>query len=362
MVMLYALLLIPFLHADNFGQLGPHGMHANKLFNPQNWIAIVGDSGVTGAASRPDIEPTLMNLAGHMMGFIKNTKDRVSALEPLTRVPYSRAEYRAAGNPVSVLLLNMISNLALRLDTGENGFGYQVGRKLGVEPSDIVLVGQDGVLVSTIGAQFGRIFEMQTKTLPPVVLLSFTANDLCDVRIFERPVAETAAAFTASLKKTWIEAKPYLKAHAHGTKILVLAPFDVANVITNTGILSQKTNVEGQGEITCGQLRHGDTSFTIGSWFVLRMLNLMCPSVTQTHVQDVEHLERLRQVQAAFGQAWQEQIAQLNSQFGESGISWKYVDSVREFQFSEGDVGNDCFHPSAQGHAKIAELVLRELQ
>ena len=48
----------------------PAALHAQTptLSDPNHWLAIVGDSGVTGAASSPDIEPTLPNLTGQIWG------------------------------------------------------------------------------------------------------------------------------------------------------------------------------------------------------------------------------------------------------------------------------------------------------
>jgi hypothetical protein len=372
---LIALLISSANVSADVGRLGPHGLQGSKLTNPDRWMAIVGDSGVTGAASSVNIEPTIANLLGLMVNFATEPrvqsevpklsefpapeKFQLSQIDPLTRVPYSTAEFIREGDFVNRWLLNMTSKLQLRLDVPEHAFGYLVGRGLGIKSSDIVLVGQDGVMVETIPAQFSRIYEMQTKTLPPLILLSFTANDLCDERVIDEPFAKWAGRFKANLGEAWIQAEPFLKAHPHGTHIVVLAPFDVVNVITNPEILAQTTNVEGQGQISCGQLRHGDTHFSVGAWFVMRMLNLMCPSVTQTHPEDADRLLRLRNLQQAFGEAWKEQINELNAQFGAKGLRWTYLENVRDLRLTTGDVGNDCFHPSVRGHAKLAELILQ---
>lgn len=324
-------------------------------------MAIVGDSGVTGAASSARIEATVSNLGSLFMSFLREDRGYSQSKEPLTRVMFSGEEYKIAGNRFKVLLMNLGAKLALRLDVPENSFGYIVGRKLGIPARDIVLVGQDGVMVETIPHQFARIFEMRTSTLPPNVLLSYTANDLCDVRIFEQPLEVTADKFKDSLKMAWERAAPYMKAHRKGTRIFVLAPFDIVNLITNPDVLAQKVNVEGQGEITCGQLRHGEHTLTFGAWFMLRTLNLMCPSVTQTHLEDSENLARLRDVQNAFSEAWRAQIDQLNLEYNSKEIKFQYVEATRTLPFATGDLGNDCFHPSAQGHKKIAESVLAEV-
>lgn len=353
-------LAMPRVHAQIAGRLGPNGMFGNTLSNPDRWLAIVGDSGVTGAASAPDLEPTFPKLMALLLNFLTDARvPRYSLehVEPLTRVPYSRAEYKAAS---SALLLNEGAKLSLRLDVPEQSFGYLVGRAMGVPARDIVLVAQDGVKVETIAAQFGRIFEMKTQTLPPYVLLSYTANDLCDEHVFDRPASEWIAGFKDSLAKTWKEAEPYLKPHPRGTTIVVLAPLDVVNVITNPDILAQKVEFESQGEVSCGDLRRGEAGFSLSEWLILRMLNLMCPSVTSTHPEDSSRLARLREVQEGFGEAWRAQIAALNQQHAGSGLTWRYLEDVRSLHFTTGDVGHDCFHPSAQGHKKIADLILSE--
>ena len=155
---------------------------------------------------------------------------------------------------------------------------------------------------------------------------------------------------------------PSVNGHPRGTHIVVLAPLDVVGVITNPEILAQKVNVEGQGTITCGQLRRGEVRTPgVSAWLVLRMLNLMCPSVTATHPGDVAHLAHLRAVQQAFSSAWKDQIDRLNSHHQKRGLTWSYLESVRDVHFSTGDVSHDCFHPSARGHEKLAQVVLRSL-
>jgi len=343
-------------------------------------MAIVGDSGTTGAASSPNLEPMFGNIWDHFWSAVRNPRVQTElpllaefpaserwhfdSVQPLTRVPYSRQEYEDEGNFVSRFFLNQSVKVFSKLDVPEHAFGYMVGRGLGIKPSDIVLVGQDGVMVETIPAQFGRIYEMKTKTLPPLVLVSYTANDLCDERVIDEPLEKWAGRFKANLGEAWIAAEPYLKAHPRGTHIVVLAPLDVVNVITNPEVLSQTTNVEGEGQMTCAEVRRGLTSWAPTAWIVSRMLTRMCPSVTETHVNDTERLTRLKDLQLAFNEAWKSEIQELNAQYASKNIRWSYLESARDLHFAKGDVGNDCFHPSVRGHAKLADLILQsgELQ
>jgi hypothetical protein len=77
-------------HAQIAGQLGPNGMFGSTLSNPDNWLAVVGDSGVTGAASAPDIEPTMPKLLKLFFDFLTDAhvpRYSLAHVEPLTRVP-----------------------------------------------------------------------------------------------------------------------------------------------------------------------------------------------------------------------------------------------------------------------------------
>ncbi len=364
-----------YIWALGSGRLGPYGLFGNQLANKDHWLAIVGDSGVTGAASSSALEAkaeTLLSLFLHtvngtphaaqlplLQDFPTPQRFGIEQIEPLTRVPYSRKEYDLANGRLGILLLNLGARLSQKLDVHENSFGYMIGRALSIQSRDIVLVGQDGVGIQSIPAQFARIYEMQTQTLPPLILVSFTANDFCDASVFKNSLQKTTLEFKTSLARAWQETEPYLKAHPLGTRIVVLAPLDVVQVVTNPQVLAQRVEVEGQGQITCGQLRNGNNKLTIASWLVLRTLNLMCPSVTQALNQNQEHLRFLRQIQMEFSAIWKKQVEFLNAQHSPPALQWEYLEDIRSLVYSDGDVSNDCFHPSARGHAKLADFILK---
>lgn len=345
--------------------LEPIGLQGRVLTDTDHWLALVGDSGITGAASATDINATVENLWGHVSQIhrpIAELRQMPKVVDPLTRVLYSKNEFLNAGWWLGPWLLNVGAKLALTLDTHEHSFGYRVGRALGVRSEDIVLVGQDGVRIDTIAQQLERVFEMQTSTLPPLILLSYTANDMCDVRVLTDPLDVWVERFRGALEKTWLDAEPFLRAHARGTKIMVLSPLNLDNVILNTSILKQKILVEGQGQITCEEVRTATPQFSPGPWLILRILNLMCPSVTSTIRDQGDRVQRLQDLQRGFIAAWRQEIKSLNSKYKDRGIEWVFLDEVFNLQFTTGDVGHDCFHPSAAGHAKIADLILRKLK
>lgn len=346
------------------------------LKNPSHWMAIVGDSGVTGAASDLRIEPNAWNLFGHVLTFALNSRmtanvppledfpnpERfgIDRVEPLTRVLYSPREFveaKVKGDGY-VRELNLAAKAALALDVAEHGAGYMIGRALKMSGRDIVLVGQDGKRVEAIPIQFERIFAMQTETLPPLVLVHFTANDFCDERIFSESVEARRSQFARSLGEAWAKTEPFLKPHPLGTRIVVFPPLEVANVLTNQRLLSQKVYLQGQGETSCRQIREGAALDGFKSAALVHALSKMCASVLRTRPSDSDRIQRIREIQRAFDGVWKTQIDRLNVQYAGLNLSWHYPDSARSLKGEAGDLANDCFHPGVRGHARYAEVLM----
>ena len=334
------------------------------LRDPDHWIAIVGDSGVTGAASDPELSANVFTLLGRM-GAIGLSQGVASALDvgagTTNRILYSSRELREAADKGKTLELRTQALGAAAVDRVENAFGFTVARELGVNAGDVVVVGQDGKRVSSIPTQLERIYEVGTTTLPPLVLMSYTANDFCDLDVFEETVAQRQAAFEASLATAWERARPFLRAHPRGTDIVVLAPLEVANVLTNDDLLAQEIPLGVFGKVTCREMRESTFEDSMVANLIARKLTGMCPAVLGTRPGDTSRLQRLRDVQEAFNQTWKRRIAELNRAHAGEGLRWTYVEGTRAIEFGRGDVANECFHPSAQGHAKIAAEVMRAL-
>ncbi len=177
----------------------PVGSPPIYISNPDHWMAIVGDSAATGAVSSPKLKPKLSNLLPKALRVLTIGGDVVprlkyipnpekynlsSPLERVSRPTYSAADYLDALADNNVAELNRNARAARVIDTPEYSFGYFVGRSLGIKGSDIVMTAQDGQRVDSIAKQFRRIYELYQSTLPPLILISFTANDLCDEGIF----------------------------------------------------------------------------------------------------------------------------------------------------------------------------------
>lgn len=346
-----------------------------EISDPNNWMAIMGDSGATGAASSENLHGTILNLLATALELVTETKMtsdappladfpspkrfHLSGIEPMSRVFYSRSEFDKAKMKDEVMELNMDARRSLTLDIQEHGFGYMVGRTLGMSPQDIVLVGEDGKRVSSIATQFERIFEMKTETLPPIIFIFYTANDFCDSKIFEETVEARSARFRRSLDETWKSAEPFLIAHPNGTRIVVLSALEVTNVLTNSEILEQKVQFQGHDEVTCGQIRRHELSDEYMSAVLDRALIGMCPSVLDTKPTDIDRLYKIRAIQDEFSEQWKSKVEELNRTHEDRNLKWIYLEGLRNLHFTTGDVAHDCFHPSVRGHAKIADYILR---
>ena len=337
-----------------------------RLIDPANWVGVIGDSGVTGAASSPELSANVFTLLNGVRWLLYNDQRLTGYLPPgteaVTRVVYSQREFEEAQAKDDLISLNGGAHLSMFADVPEHAFPYVLAREMGVAASDVVVAAQDGKRVSAIPTQLERLFEMDTATLPPLVFVSFTANDFCDLKIFDEAVEERARRFRKNLNAAWAESKPFLRAHPNGTRFVVTAPLEVANVLANPSILAQEVPLGTFGTVTCEQMRRGDVPYGPLAGLAARKLSNMCPAVLGTRPDDVVRIQRLRDVQNAFNQVWKDQITALNRAYANENISWTYLEGARAIEFAAGDVSNECFHPSAAGHAKIAAYVRRHLR
>lgn len=360
MLHLLTALLTVTASAQTLEKLGPYGTNADRIKDPNKWIAVIGDSVTTAAASGDGIQATIPSLRNVFSDFFSSQRFAATRAvkESPTRIFYSAAEFDTVAW-YSKILKNFAAKAALRLDSPESSFAFRVGRSWGVHPSDIVLVGQDGAQVSGIPWQLARIFEMKLKVLPPVVIVSYTANDLCDVEIFNQPLEDVLAQFEVKLSRAWSQSAKFLRPSEGGTDFIVLAPLDVTQLITNGEIQTKSISFEGKGTVTCQDVHNGIGAEGLGGWFMERTLGLMCPSVTTTTVRDDLRIQRIRNVQEGMIEIWKKQINLLNAEYNAKKINFAWVESPRDLTFTADDMAPDCFHPSAKGHERIANEVLK---
>jgi hypothetical protein len=342
------------------------------------WMAIIGDSTVTGAATNPSLEPYFLNLLDFVFRIDLIYPDSIAAYENypsplefhiapgpiprLHRITYSKREYgeaQAKGNG-ALIDLRGGSKLSRALDTAEYSFGYLIGRGLGVPANKIVLVAQDGKKITSMADQVERIFDTGSPTLPPILLISYGLNDICH----PNDVAEEVSKFKARFKQTVFEQVSNLVAKApdsNGTTVMISAPLDATNLMDNEELLSQKISFQSDlvfhQEITCKDLR--DKTFADRSDQEVKMRQILiseCRGLRGPTPDMAGRVRKVRELQNAQMEAWREVIESLQTKA--PGFHLIFADSIRKIHFASGDLANDCFHPSIAAHTKIARQFL----
>lgn len=343
---------------------------ATKISNPDQWMAIVGDSGATGAVASPRLKPKLEDLGKFIFDDsqsdarkedipsaekYKITEDRPA---PLSRVLYSNQELSKMDSKEA----GAAEKATQKLDISQYSWGYLTGRQMGIMAKDIVMVAQDGTRVDSLATQFQRIKDVNPANLPPYILISYNANDLCDESVLTANVDETIGKYEKTVREQMEKALGDTKAHKNKTRIVVLAPLDVANVITNPNILAQKIDFEGKGEIECRTLREGKGMEGALTAETRNKLLGMCKAVLDTKPDDQPRIQRLTDLSQGFSTAWSKLVGEFNQKYGARGFQFEFMDTIRKIDFQTGDVANECFHPSAKAHAKIADQLIPFLE
>ncbi len=362
------------LYADySFGSNDRTTENKQTAKSDEFWMAIVGDSSTTGAAADPSFIASWTRFKQKSFVFIlrgkttSNTPDYsvypsplefniTNPVQPLNRVMLSKEELEYERSEGSVFMKDLESKGSKLIDTPEYAFGYMVGRALNVNPNHIVTTGQDGKQFDTLEQQLKRIFEVGTKTLPPLVLVSYVANDFCHPDFFDRPVDYFRNMFEQRVRDQMQKAAKF-PPHPQGTKIVIVAPVDVANVLTNHELLQQKIFFEGAGQITCEALRKGETPKMWWSESMRKALIGECRGVLSPSDHPEQHIQRVRDLQYVQDEILKNAVDEFNKT-APQGLSAIYASSTKDIQFKAGDLANDCFHPSVSGHTRIARQLL----
>lgn len=336
-------------------------------FNGDDWMAVLGDSSITGAAAHPSLQATWpvfgeiardliwrtmpeQHLAPNLADYLEPKHFGVHVPLEVTRVFYAPEE--AAELPLP--LLNAQIKAALKLDNEEYSFAYLVGRRLGYEGRRIVFAAQDGAQVNQLGPQLRRLRAIGAKTLPPLALVSFVANDMCDPERFAEPTAEFGARFRETVRAQFAELAK-MPPHAGGTRVVYVAPLDLANILSNEALLAQQVHVDVD-LVRCGDLRAGNA---VSSWLgkpIAKILAGECPALLGPG-DPKERLEKVRALQAEQVRILAEETAAF-AKIAPPTLKLDLARSPREATFQTGDLAGDCFHPSLGGHTRIANALL----
>lgn len=380
MTIVTAISLLPITaQAYGSGHDASLSIETKRRVTPQEgeiWMAIVGDSSVNGAAAHESYQASLVNLAGHALSFLMESRPTeltptyTRYLDPeffniqpdvprVTRVVYSKAEFAEAKLEGTVSQKNLEAKASLKLDTEEYSFGYMIGSKLNIKSERMVFVGQNGKKVETISEQFDRIHEVGSKTLPPLILMSYVANNICHPDVYKIPPERFHQEFKEILRGEINQAITH-SAHPTGTTVVVLAPLDVSRILTDEKLLTQTIPYQGR-QITCKSLWNGSAVTTDADKTLKDSLVGMCRGILGSDESMSDRAAKVRHLQSLQIEAWKSVLNEANAKA--QGIQFVFAESVRDIEFEPGDLANDCFHPSIQGHEKIAkQLLSNELQ
>lgn len=337
------------------------------------WLGLVGDSSITGAATSLDLQPSWFTLAGVVLEFLgesipesqqadirripfANTFVLNGRMDPAVRVLYSQKEFQQAKAEGREIELNLESKGSLRLDIPEYSFGYLTGRRLGFPAHRIVLVGQNGQRVDSIYKQMGRFSEL-SPTLPSHLIIMYTANDVCGDEV-DQPLERFKLDFETRIRKELDQAIANLTPHTLGTKVVVVAPLDVAQLLTNEELFKQVVDFQGYSTATCGELRKGTVKDSLLGREMQKTLHGMCRAILGTDPNDGDRIGRIRQFQLAQISIWKKILASYQNT---PKWSFQFTEASRKPRFQLGDVANDCFHPGPGAHSRIAIEVSNEL-
>lgn len=334
------------------------------------WVGLIGDSGITGAATSLELQPNFWSLGSLIASFLGESRRTVQIadparvpdrqrdfgihdegrLSPLVRVVYSQEEFARAVADGRRYEKNLEAKGSLRLDIPEYSFGYLYARRLGVPAERIVLAAQDGRRVGSILEQMKRLNEVSA-TLPSLILVSFTANDLCGDEL-KGSLEDFRAGFRAEVTKQLRGMLAGFRPHpALGTRVMIVAPLDVAQILTNPELLAQRVDFQGRGPVACGDIRENRAVADALGQKMQETLVSMCRAIVPTSRHDTAALRKIQDFQAAQIEVWRAALAELPPA---AGWSFELREESRRPRFTTGDLANDCFHPGPAAHAKIA--------
>ena len=356
---------------------GPPTIPKPAILDDDNWLAIVGDSSVTGAAAHPDFTASWTGLLRHTFNLVfwsdlrQHLSPRIEdytspesfhitpPISRLTRVLYSHADREDAKKYDFEQQQYWEGKASTRVDTEEYSFGYLLGRRFGIPAEHIINVGQDGTTIDTMAEQFERILDV-APTLPPLTLISYVANDLCDPDIFSDSVASYVEQYRLDFRDQLREFREF-PTHPRGSQIVILAPLDIANILANPDVLAQKVDLAGI-PTTCGEFREAPIAATEPARLLQDILIHECSAVLDPSVPRAVRLAKVTALQKAQVRTMEEELLEFNAT-APKGMRVSLATSVRHIQFHAGDLANDCFHPALGGHERIAlQLLNHELK
>lgn len=353
-------------------------------------IAILGDSLGTGGAAHPDLHFDSQMLyeifSGHKT-LVPRPEDVLvlrqegvlqqdQSLATPTRLAISRHEFDGSINWVGKHTINAFSRQYL--DFEEYSWGNLLGLSLKVPPPQIEIAAEDGARMKAVHRQMDRLLD-QNAQLPDHVFLFFTGNDVCGP---SGDFVTTAEDYGLQLQRGLRYLARNGKSAASGTRIWVMDPVGVMQLVTSDAIQNKSVKAHGR-TMTCRELQKGQgpklgESLAAGDLqqpekvYFLQMFPRSpadyCPTVFgrgfDRDPQEVQQMiaNRIRDYRREIqdGVVALQEEGKKESRF--AGFSFHHVPDTGLLVFGPEDIAEDCFHLALRGQLKVAKAVLAAME
>lgn len=236
-------------------------------------------------------------------------------------------------------------------------FTYRLAIENQIPPSNIIMAAKGGERIKSLYDQLEKV-ALPLGHLPEYVFISFTGNDICSNKMENTTDSEKYNQYYQEMNKQLEKSISKIKPSPKGTHIIVVASADITHLINNEDILNKSINYFPKGdvdkEVTCKDIRLGKPTFS-------KSINNMCSYILNTSPSDEEKISHIKSLHTAIV-ASQRDIVHQFSQAQKKGFNFYFVDSILDINFQSEDISPDCFHPSAQGHQKIADELSDEVR
>jgi len=342
------------------------------MIHPDTQIGIIGDSISTGAVADPLLFIgntfndriseflTTFDYEGNtpILGFYPDPqKYNISLpIESPTRVFHSAYEYANRTKFWRDIKYFVEKKGSMKLDTEEYSWGYLLGRRLKVKPKNIIIAAQNGSWTYTIWRQMVRLWEVNGNSLPEMVFIFYTGNDLCNLKDLSKDsISGHQEEYFGYYIDTFLKMFSQLSPNPRGTTIYVLGHMDILQVLTNQDILNRDTFYFGKAT-TCRDMRQ-KPHYILKVWDQSFLdISRLCRNVLNIKLDDLARIELISEIRGAFVEAQRNAVITAN-QLNVPGYSFKFIEATANITMSKQDIANDCFHPSIHGQKRIADEV-----
>ena len=283
-------------------------------------------------------------------------------------------------------------------NTPQYSWSYLVGRQLSLAPGKILVAAENGARVRQITRQIDRLLDAGQGTLPALILVFFTGNDLCASNMNMLTSSEDfGEAMQLGLEYLARNGQP----HPQGTQVLVPHFLSVAQLLSSESILNQPLTAYGE-KSTCRELRKNNfqprnpaIAETLPpealylSAFLPPNFASKCPTLfahnylAQSQVSFLSHFNakkkneeivhltkdylsqiatRIRNYRLQTDKAVQRANDWVAKKTPKANLHFRALPQTAEVIFEGEDMGPDCFHLNINGQIKIADAILKGIE